>query len=513
MKKKTAWIIIGVIIAIIVIGNVGWFVQNQHRQQSTSSNRSGMMSGSHMGSSGRSMMGGNSSGRARRNSDEAVPLKTANTAPKKLAVPPILKPTKTKGDAVYYTLKAKQASTTFKPGVKTQTMGYNGSYLGPTIRVKRGQTVHTKVVNQLNQRTSLHWHGALIPGKADGGPLEPIAAGKTKQTTFKVDQQAATLWYHPHAMGTTASQVYHGLAGFMLVDDQNSQKLKLPKKYGVDDFPVVVQDRTFSRSGQFSYQADYNADGTEGNTLLVNGTLNPYINVKTNQVRLRLLNGSNARTYHFTLNHGATMRQIATDGGFLNHPVKMSRIDLAPGQRAEVVVNTAGVSAKTLALRTNGQRVLQLRLNQKRTGRTTLPKTLNHLTPTGRLNQFGLKHQTIRFSGMGRMVRINDRVYNPNRIDLTAKPHSNQIWTLTNNDSMMGGMDHPFHIHGAQFRILSINGKRPSATQSGLMDVVNLKPDQKVRVLISFHDRGIFVYHCHNLEHEENGMMGQVKVE
>lgn len=299
----------------------------------------------------------------------------------------------------------------------------------------------------------------------------------------------------------------------MLVDDQNSQKLKLPKKYGVDDFPVVVQDRTFSRSGQFSYQADYNADGTEGNTLLVNGTLNPYINVKTNQVRLRLLNGSNARTYHFTLNHGATMRQIATDGGFLNHPVKMSRIDLAPGQRAEVVVNTAGVSAKTLALRTNGQRVLQLRLNQKRTGRTTLPKTLNHLTPTGRLNQFGLKHQTIRFSGMGRMVRINDRVYNPNRIDLTAKPHSNQIWTLANNDSMMGGMDHPFHIHGAQFRILSINGKRPSATQSGLMDVVNLKPDQKVRVLISFHDRGIFVYHCHNLEHEENGMMGQVKVE
>lgn len=186
---------------------------------------------------------------------------------------------------------------------------------------------------------------------------------------------------------------------------------------------------------------------------------------------------------------------------------------MAPGQRAEVVVNTAGVSAKTLALRTNGQRVLQLRLNQKRTGRTTLPKTLNHLTPTGRLNQFGLKHQTIRFSGMGRMVRINDRVYNPNRIDLTAKPHSNQIWTLTNNDSMMGGMDHPFHIHGAQFRILSINGKRPSATQSGLMDVVNLKPDQKVRVLISFHDRGIFVYHCHNLEHEENGMMGQVKVE
>lgn len=512
MKKKTAWIIIGVIVAIIVVGNVGWFVHTQQHSQSSSSNRSGMMGG-RSGSSGHSMMGGNSSGRAQRNSDTDVPLKTATTAAKKLAVPPILKPTKKSGDSVYYTLKAEAGTTTFKPGVKTKTMGYDGSYLGPTIRVRRGQTVHTKVVNQLNQRTSLHWHGALVPGKADGGPFEPIAAGKTKQITFKVDQQAATLWYHPHAMGTTASQVYHGLAGFMLVDDQNSQKLNLPKKYGVDDFPLVVQDRTFSKAGQFDYQADYNADGTEGNTLLVNGTLNPYINVTTNQVRLRLLNGSNARTYHFTLNHGATIRQIATDGGFLNQPVKMNQIDLAPGQRAEVVVNTANATSKNVALRTNGQRVLQLRLHSKRTGSRTLPVKLNHLTPTKQLNQFGLKHQTISFSGMGRMVRINGRVYNSDRIDLTAKPHTNQIWNLTNNDSMMGGMDHPFHIHGAQFRILSVNGKRPSAAESGLMDVVNLKPGKKVRVLMSFHDRGIFVYHCHNLEHEENGMMGQVKVE
>ncbi|MFC6294605.1 multicopper oxidase family protein [Lactiplantibacillus daoliensis] len=443
-------------------------------------------------------------------STTSTKLATTPTASHKLALPPLLKPDRSDANAVSYTVTAQKGAMAFKDGRKTQTLGYNGNYLGPVLQVKQGQTLNITTKNQLNEATSFHWHGAVVPGEMDGGPHEPVAADATKQVSFKVTQPAATLWFHPHVMGSTAKQVYQGLTGLIYVNDQASQKLNLPHDYGKDDFPVIIQDRQFSAANQFDYDKAYSADGTTGPTLLMNGTLNPYVNVKTKLVRLRLVNGSNARNYHLTLSNQQAMQQIADDGGLLARPVAVKKLALAPGERAEVVVDTNKLAAgQPLAVMAGKQRVLQLRLAKHRRTSGQLPTKLATL-PT--VDTAGAQHQSLTFSGMGHMVAINDQTYSAKRIDLTAKVGQPQVWTLKNARGMMSGRSHPFHLHGVQFRILSINGKQPPANERGWKDTVDLASGSTVKIAFTFKNRGIYMYHCHNLEHEEQGMMGQIKV-
>ncbi|MEV1147046.1 multicopper oxidase domain-containing protein, partial [Micromonospora sp. NPDC049799] len=257
-----------------------------------------------------------------------------------LAVPP-LAPSRIDGQGRrVFDLLARDGRRDFRgDGRMTRTAGFDGDYLGPTLRAKRGEQVAVNVVNRLGEETSVHWHGMHLPARMDGGPHQMVRPGATWSPTWTVNQPAATLWYHPHVHGKTEEHVYRGLAGMFILDDDREAALPLPRDYGVDDVPVIVQDRAFSRSGQFTKTRNsISSIGVLGDTLLVNGTVGPYLDVRTERVRLRLLNASTARIYGFGLSDGRPFDMIASDGGLLPRTARLNQVRLSPGERAEIVV-------------------------------------------------------------------------------------------------------------------------------------------------------------------------------
>lgn len=432
-----------------------------------------------------------------------------STGENELALPPILEPENGVVD-----ITAQQGTIEIFKGIKTKTYGYNGSFLGPIIRVNKDQTVTFRTKNELSEPTTFHWHGLEIPGKGDGGPHQVLNPGATEDVKFTVNQGASTLWFHPHPEGATAEQVYKGLAGLIYIEDDNSQKLALPSEYGVNDIPLIFQDRKFTEGKQFNYQAVLNEDGTIGDTLLINGTLNPKLTVGKEKVRLRLLNGSNARNYIFKLNNGATFQQIATDGGFLNQPVDVKEIALTPGERAEVIVDFSKYDESSdLALINDEDTILlPFKIEKNVTSTSSIPKTLNDFAITDQEKDLPVTKKLELF-GMGKMVSINGKQFDMDRIDFTQKQGETEIWEIYNKPDMMGGMTHPFHIHGTQFKIVSIDGKEPPANEKGWKDTVAIDAGETVKLAVKFNNKGIYMFHCHVLEHEENGMMGQVKVD
>ena len=266
--------------------------------------------------------------------------------PQPLQIPPLLD-ARSSGQSISLTARAGQ--TQFFAGRSSPTQGYNGSYLGPTLRLHRGDDVQMAVTNALARDTSVHWHGLLIPAKVDGGPHQLIRPGETWRPVLAVRQPAATLFYHPHVHGQTATQVYAGLAGVLLVVDDSQRELGLPDEYGVDDLPLVLQDREFD-DGRMVLPAGMMTAmlGRRGNTLMVNGTPHAVARVPAKWVRLRLVNGSNARIYDLSFDDGRALHWIATEGGLLDAPVLLRSLSLAPGQRAEVLVDFSDGRKTTL---------------------------------------------------------------------------------------------------------------------------------------------------------------------
>ncbi len=233
-----------------------------------------------------------------------------------------------------------QAGTVdFGAGAPTATYGINGAYLGPTLRFRRGERVRLEVTNSLAEPSTLHWHGMHVPAASDGGPYVMVAPGATWVTEYEVTQRPMTAWYHPHPMHQTARQVYMGLAGVIYVDEP-TPPADLPSTYGVDDLPLVIQDRRFFADGTHPYSGGATVAmhdmmaGLKGQTMLVNGAVQPRGVIARGLVRLRLLNGSNARTYHLGFADGRSFQLIASDGGLLAAPVTTARVLLAPGERA-----------------------------------------------------------------------------------------------------------------------------------------------------------------------------------
>lgn len=232
-------------------------------------------------------------------------------------------------------------SMEFRPGVVTPTLGYNGNYLGPALRVRRGQTARVRVTNHLSDMTTLHWHGLEIPGADDGGPYNAIAPGKEWIAELAIDQPAATCWYHPHPYPTTAELVVKGLAGLFIIDDEESAALGLPSRWGVDDIAIVLQDRRFNADGTLFHRFNLAAitAGYVGNTLLVNGAEYPAATTARGWLRLRILNGSNARTYRLAASDGRSLYVVASDGGLLTEPVEVKELPVFAGERYEVLVD------------------------------------------------------------------------------------------------------------------------------------------------------------------------------
>lgn len=393
-----------------------------------------------------------------------------------------------------YTLKAQKGKTEFYKNNFSNTLGYNGNLLGPTLKLKKGDKVKIKLINNLDENTTFHWHGLEVNGKVDGGPSQVIKPGKEKTIKFEVNQDSATLWYHPHPSPNTAKQVYNGLSGLLYIED--SKKNNYPSNYGKNDLPIIIQDKTFV-SKKLNYSKTKDEDGTQGDTVLVNGIVNPKLTAKEEKIRLRLLNGSNARDLNLKLSNNQSFEYIASDGGQLKNAKKLKEINLAPSERKEIVIDLSKMKGEKISLVDNDKTViLPISNKEKSSNKGNTPKV----------------SKKIKLEGMNDHVTINGNKFDPNRIDFTQKLNQKEVWEIENVKDKMGGMKHPFHIHGTQFKVLSVDGEKPPKDMRGKKDVISLEPGQKAKIEVVFKNTGTYMFHCHILEHEDNGMMGQVKV-
>ncbi|MDA3949935.1 MAG: multicopper oxidase domain-containing protein [Spirochaeta sp.] len=435
-----------------------------------------------------------------------------------LVIPPLDQGRLSSAGVREYRLRADEGTRQFYPGAETPTLGYNGEYLGPTLKLLRGEAVSILVENALTEATTTHWHGAHLPAEADGGPHQVIAAGGRWRAEFTVDQPEATLWYHPHLIGTTAEQVYAGLAGMIIIEDP-AVDYPVPAEYGTDDFPVVLQERRFERDGSFRYRPGMPdiMHGYAGNALLTNGGIEPVLEADTTLLRLRLLNGGNSTVLRLTLDAGISFYQIASDGGFLEGPVEMEAIVLSPGERAEVLLDLRSYRGREVRLEAEthlGDRYTAMVIKPAASLRAngSLPARLASIPEPGRGSGLSTRPFVMSTMGRGGRLTINGKTMNLRRIDERVELGTSEVWEVS-TDRMMMSTPHSFHVHGLQFRILSINGAAPPPTLAGYKDTVLLWPGDTVRLLLEFTDyTGLYMYHCHMLEHEDAGMMGQYEV-
>ncbi len=466
----------------------------------------------------------------------------------------------------HYSLIASAGNSNFLLGLTTPTLGLNGSYLGPTLRFARDDQIAMHVQNSLGEDTTIHWHGLHVPAKADGGPGQIITAGGSWHPEFTVMQKAGTFWYHSHMLGKTGEQVYRGLAGMIIIDDDESRQLGLPSDYGVDDIPLIVQDRRFNADGSFAYvssQMDI-MTGMFGDTILVNGTVAPVFAPSTSKVRFRLLNAANARTFTFAFADGRQFQQVASDGGLLSASLDLVQLELAPAERAEIVVDFSdgqptsllslpmddnspfaeqGMMRNMHPMNTETFIILELQPQSRLQTSASFPAMLTSIRRMAESEAVRTRHFTLSMimgmgmgmamrggsggagqanqgGGSGMMMmgegnnpfRINDQVMRMDVINERVPMGDTEIWEIYNDSMMM----HPFHIHHSQFQILDRNGVPPAPSEMGFKDTVKVGPGETVRFIMHFENfldpDTSYMYHCHILEHEDNGMMGQFVV-
>ena len=438
-----------------------------------------------------------------------------------LPIPPILQDEDPRPGRAALALEARTGTVELVAGKPTASLGYNGPILGPTIRVRRGDSVRVAVRNGLAEDTTIHWHGLHVPAEMDGGPHQVIGVGQTWRPEFVIDQEAATLWYHPHLLDKTAEQAYRGLGGFFLIDDEVSDRLPLPRSYGVDDIPVILQDRRIGDDGQLRYgpAGPDVMHGYLGNVMLANGAVSPVLQAPAGVLRLRLLNGSSSSVYRLTLSDGTRMHQVASDGGFLERPVELEAVVLSPGERAEVLVDLRGrATGRALSLEAElfqGGRLRALSIVASRPAATALsiPAALAPVERLDPARSERVRPFVLSTMGPGGQLTINGRHIDMHRVDETVRLGATEIWEVSNRAMGMMQIPHSFHMHNVQFQVLSLNGAPPPATLAGRKDTVLLWPGDTMRLIVAFEDyTGVYMYHCHLLEHEDFGMMGQYEV-
>ncbi len=425
----------------------------------------------------------------------------------------------------------------FLPGQQTITEAVNGNWWGPTLIFNKGDTVHLNVSNNLADTTTMHWHGLHIPARMDGGPHQTIAPMNTWSPEFKVMNNAATYWYHPHLHMMTERQVTMGLGGMIIVRDNIEASLNLPRNYGIDDIPLALTDRRFDSLSNQLVMSHY------GDTMTINGTLNPEITLPAQVVRFRILNGAMERSYRFGFNDTRTFYIITSDGGLLNAPVPVVRYSLAPGERVEILVNLSGQQGQTCELKAfngslppdvggsqpgsgifanqlGGRTFNLLHINvgmQTINPVTSIPGilTTNNFWPDTTANV--TRHIIMSDApncppGMNGCAWLDSTLFDINEINQTVLLNNTEIWELQN----LSIHAHPFHIHGVQFKILDYNGTNAPAYEQGWKDIVMVRSNTTARVITRFEDYADdsmpYMYHCHIMFHEDFGMMGQFLV-
>ena len=455
-----------------------------------------------------------------------ITRKSAWATPSKNLVMPALDEGSLANGVREFSLDVKAGQTEFLPGVLTDTVGMNASFLGPVLRLPAGETARFNVANKLSEQIAVHWHGLHLPARMDGGPHQPIDPAAIWQPEFPVAQRAGTYWFHAHQHGKTGAHVWAGMAGVIRVEDAEEDALDLPRTYSEDDFVLVLQDRRFDEAGQIPYALTMHDKmaGLQGDRLLVNGQLGASLNVDAPLIRLRLLNGSNGSIYRVHFADGRSVAQIASDGGLLAAPVMLSELLLAPGERAEILLDISDGSPALLRAELFGAEAPFSGSNGIRDVLPIIPARAWAKPPSPTLRLSGLpaipaqtgerRTFVLSMSGQGMMgdLLINGVGYDHQRIDFIVAAGSTETWLFENRTEML----HPMHVHAGQFHIVSRNGKPPEPQEAGLKDVVLTHPGEIVEVRMTFPDysdrQAPYMYHCHILEHEDAGMMGQFTV-
>ena len=498
-------------------------------------------------------------------------LGSARTRAQTATQPSLPIPTELRADARgTIVLKAQPGRMRFRAGPKTDTYGINGPYLGPAVRLRRGQKVVIEVSNRVPQGITMHWHGLIIPGAADGGPHQGIPPRKRWWAELSIDQPAATLWFHPHLYPTTAELVIKGLAGLMIIDDEEIERLALPSQWGIDDIPLIIQDRRFTPEGQFFERFNIVAvtNGYVGDTVLVNGAHYPEARTARGWLRFRVLDGSNARSYTLSASDGRSLYIIASDGGLLEGPVELKQLLIHAGERFELLVDARDGRPFDLITLPVAQEIMRLppfdrplpivRIRPEGAdgkGRlpdslATVPQLSNDLPAVSQqliMNMFRDKEGMMVLNKAGLMAMAKSVKPDPVVVarvvelivDAPALSRSGQLsangvngkpfslvekgfiaprdkllrWRIgEGSDRML----HPVHIHGCQFRIVSQDGHPPEAQRAGWKDVAPVSAGGTTEILVRFpYSASLdapYMAHCHILEHEDSGMMAQFTV-
>ena len=437
------------------------------------------------------------------------------------------------------TLTLQEGMHSFTGGAPTMSYGANGDVLGPTLIVHRGDAADWTVVNALPDSTTLHWHGMHVAAHNDGGPYTPIAPGATWNPEFTVLDPAGTFWYHPHLHHMTEHQVSMGVAGQIWVRDPVEQALDLPRTYGVDEFPIILQTKDFDAMGMVL--AGTNADDIP----LVNATAGGTLAVPASIIRLHLLNAASQRVFNLGFTDNLPFHLIATDGGLLPAPVERTRLRLSPGERAEVLVDCSGLEGTSFELLSFASELPSATYGAAQPGMgagmvltgyagnplngndfpfmtlqvgppgdvTTVPEVLDpsHVVPwtTGEVNRgFTFSPSVMGPNALNNPFVINGTPFAMDVINFEAQLGDIEVWQLTNNSPI----GHPFHVHNTPFYLLDRNGVAPGPEEAGLKDVVFVPAMQSARIILQFNDFADpdmpYMYHCHMLVHEDGGMMG-----
>jgi spore coat protein A, manganese oxidase len=466
-----------------------------------------------------------------------------------LPIPPILKPVRTDAGTDYYEMTQEADSQEILPGLKTEVWGYEGMFPGPTIEARSGRRVEIRQWNELPVPVSTHLHGGMTPPESDGYPTDLILPKRHghgssahmghgsvgghsryfKDYRYPNEQRAATLWYHDHRMDFTGPQVYKGLAGMYILRDEVEDSLPLPTDE--KEVPLVIADRTFNEDGSLYYPSlDPSLmgepgtlapaiDGMFGDTILVNGVPWPQLEVSNTRYRFRILNASNARFYDLALDPpppgGKPFVQVGSDGGLLEAPVAHDRILTSPGERFDVVVDFSRyrvgqeVTLKNLEGEGSTRDVMRFVVARQEKEESTVPKRLapDLNFPDPDEAEGTRSFQFIAGGGWGGMSTINFRVFDPERVDARVRLGSTEVWDFH------ADQDHPIHLHLVHFRVISRNGGRPAPWDVGWKDTVLMRAGDDVRIAARFDGyRGKYVFHCHNLEHEDMMMMSNFEV-
>ena len=423
------------------------------------------------------------------------------------------------------------------PGNQTITAAVNSSkFWGPTLIFNQGDTVHVNVTNHLNDSTTIHWHGMHLPAVMDGGPHQVIPPGTVWQPYWKVTNQAATYWYHPHLHMMTQEHMTKGLGGFIIVRDPEEAVLALPRTYGVDDIPVCLTSRRFTTNNAF-----VTANSSYGDYLLTNGTMNAEVTLPKQWVRLRILNAEMERAYNLGFSDNRTFYVIGNDGGLLNAPVARQRMILAVGERVEIMVdlsndamgssfdmqafnggfalgfpggepNSTGQFGSLL----NNTTFTVLHINVGATTSdpiTALPSALaNNTYWTANDATVNRTVNVTNGNPGGQPFDFDNAPFAFSTINKTLDLNTTEKWTITNNQVF----GHAFHIHDVEFKIVSRSSGTVADYESGWKDVLYLPRLESATFVARFNDYADpvhpFMYHCHFAPHEDAGMMGQFVV-